>query len=128
MAAFLGEFLILDLDGGHTGVLVALHGVAHVEQAAIACVGVGDDRARGAFHDLANPLDHVAVGGDARVRKAEIGRHRAIARDIKRLEIDGVGDERGDEIEHARRHDEFAILQRLFQFRIGHSLRPRFHD
>ena len=40
--AFLGKLLILDLDRDDARLLIAAHGVMHVEQAAVARVGVGD--------------------------------------------------------------------------------------
>ena len=44
MAALLGHLLVLDLDRRDAGRLVAAHRALHVQQAAIAGVGIGDQR------------------------------------------------------------------------------------
>ena len=42
VAALLGELLVLELDRRRPGALVAANGMAHVEEAAVAGVAVGD--------------------------------------------------------------------------------------
>ncbi len=43
MAAFLGKFLILDLQPGRPRFRIAAHGVGHIEQTAIAGIGIGEE-------------------------------------------------------------------------------------
>src|SRR5439155_23149697 len=44
VTALLRGDLILDVDGGHAGALVLLHGADHVDRVAVAGIGVGDHR------------------------------------------------------------------------------------
>ena len=68
MAAFLGEFLILDLDRDDARRLIAAHGVVHVEEAAIAGVGVGDHAGVDDARQRRDAVEHLRVGRDARRR------------------------------------------------------------
>ena len=115
MAAFLGKLLILDLDCGDAGLLVATHGVADIQEPAIAGIGIGDDGRPGHFRDPPDAVDHLRVAGKTRVRQAERGRDRAVPRDVQGLETHAVGDEGGDQLEHAWRGDETALLDFLPQ-------------
>jgi hypothetical protein len=71
VAAFLREFLILELDGRDAGILIAANGVANIEQSAIAGIRIGNDRRAGKLHHLRDALDHVAISRNARIRNAE---------------------------------------------------------
>jgi hypothetical protein len=73
VSAFLGEHLVLDLDGRGAGPLVALDGALDVEQSAEAGVGIADDGRRRALADLGDALDHLRVARKAGVRQAQRG-------------------------------------------------------
>ena len=79
VAALLRYFLVFELDGGDTGGLIAHHGVANVQQAAIARIGIGDDRGGAALAEAAHPPDHVGKGGDAGIGDAEMRGDGAVA-------------------------------------------------
>ena len=68
---FFGKLLILDLDRGDAGLLVAAHRVTDIEQSAIAGIGIGDDRRLRHFSDAPDAVDHLRIGGKARVRQAQ---------------------------------------------------------
>ena len=122
MAAFLGEFLILDLDADHPRLLVAADGMVDIEQSAIAGVGVGDHaRATGAGQ-RGDAIEHLAVGRNAGVGQAEGRRRHPIAGGIDEIEADLVGDDGRNHVVNARRHDERAGLDGRAQAGLGHAV------
>ena len=86
VAALFWEFLVFDLDGDDPGVLVAAHGVVHVEQPAIACIGVGDDAGVHRLGQRRHPIEHLRVAGDAGIRQAVARGGQPIARGIDEIE------------------------------------------
>ena len=60
VAAFFRKFLIFDLDGCYACRLIALHAMANIEQAAIAGVGICNERRRASHCHLAGAENHVA--------------------------------------------------------------------
>ena len=95
----------------HAGGLVAAHGLAHVQEAAIAGVRVGDQRRLDRLRHLTEARNHVAVGGDADVCDAQIRSDSAEAGGIERIEAEAIGDLRRDQVEDARRNDKTALSQ-----------------
>ena len=124
MAAFLRKLLILDLDRGDAGLLIAAHSVADIEQTAVAGIGIGNDRRLGHFRNAPDAIDHLRIAGKARVRQAQRGRNRAVARHIQGFETHAIGNEGGDQFENAWRRDEAAVLDFLPQRWRGHELFP----
>ena len=113
MAAFLREFLILDLDRDDARLLIAAHGVMHVEQAAVAGVGVGDHAGVHGARQRRDPVEHLRIGGDAGVGQAIGGGRQPEAGGIDEIEPDLVGDHGRDHVVQAWRGHEFAGAQRL---------------
>ena len=66
---FLGNSWSSIWIAGHPGLLVAPHRVAHVEQPAIAGIGIRDDGRLRHLRDAADALDHLAIGRDAGIRQ-----------------------------------------------------------
>ena len=105
VTALLRELLVLELDRGDAGLLVAPHRAAHVEQPAVAGVRVGDHRRARELGDALDALDHLGVGREPRVRQAERRGDEAESGDVGRVDRvlvqhvgrDQVEDPRGDE-------------------------------
>ena len=91
VAAPFRVFLVLDLNRGRAGVLIALDRVVGVDQAAEAGVGVGDQRCRRA------------------------------AGHVEGCEAHTVGRQGGDHVEHAGGDDEFAGIKAGAQGCCGHG-------
>ena len=72
MPALLREVLILELDRRNPGLLIALDGVADVDEATETGVGIGDERRLGAASDRARSIEHLRKGGEAGVGEAEV--------------------------------------------------------
>ena len=111
VAALLGEVLVFDLDHRDAGFLIAAHGVGDVEQPAVAGVAVGDQRLVDGIDDRFGAVDHVGVGGQARVGLAQVRGHDPVAGHVDRLCIGAIGDLGRDQIENARGGDELLVLQ-----------------
>ena len=111
VAALLRQFLILDLDRRDAGRLVAAHGLAHVQETAVAGVRICDQRRLDGLRHLTEARNHVAVGGDADVRHAQIRRDGAESGGVERIEAETVGDLRRDQVEDAGRNDKPALSQ-----------------
>jgi hypothetical protein len=90
--AFLGEFLVLELNRRGAGGLVATHRAANVEQASVACVAVGDKRRlRHCGHGAHSP-NHLGIGREPRVRQAQMRCGYAVTRHVQRFEAHDVGE------------------------------------
>ena len=111
MAALLGHLLVLDLDRRDARRLVAAHRALHVQQAAVAGVGVGDQRRVDHRADHLGAAHHVGIGREARVGQAEHRGGRAVAGHVERREAHAVGDARRDAVVDAGRQDELALGQ-----------------
>ena len=98
--------------------------MANIEQTAVARIGIGDDRRLGHGRDPPDAIDHLRIGGKARVRQAQCGRNRAVTGHIESLEPHAVGNEGGDQLENAWRRDEAAVLDLLPQHWRSHELYP----
>ena len=121
MAALLRHFLVLELDGGHACRLIAHDRVAHVQQAAVARIGIADHRRVAAMGEAAHARDHIGIGGDARIRHSEIGSNGAVARGIERMEAHTVRQAGGDHVEDAGGDDELLRRDGGLQAGIGHG-------
>ena len=115
MAALLRHLLVLDLDRGDARRLVAAHRALHVQQPAIAGVGVGDQRRVDHRADHLGAAHHVGIGREARVGQAEHRGGRAIAGHVERRKAHLVGDPRRDAVVDAGRQDELALGQPFAQ-------------
>ncbi len=71
--ALLGCHLIFEMQAGHARSLVFPHGAHHVEDVAIARVGIGDERQRDAGSEMAGMGGHLRHGGEAEVGPAQVG-------------------------------------------------------
>ena len=113
--AFFGVLLVFELNGLRARSLVALYGVANIQQAAVACVAIGDERgARHACHGF-DAAHHVRIGGQACVGQAQVRRDRAEAGHVQRIEPKGVRQPQGHHVVHARRRDQAGLGQALAQ-------------
>ena len=72
MPALLREVLILELDRRNPGLLIALDGVADVDESTEAGVGISDERCLGAASDRARSVEHLRKGGEASVGEAKV--------------------------------------------------------
>ena len=111
MPAPLGEHLVLDLDRGRAGRLVALDRALQVEQTAKAGIGIADDRRRRPLADLGDAPHHLGVADEAGVGQPERGRH-AVARHVERLEPQPVRDFGGNHVVDAGSRDQPLAGQR----------------
>jgi hypothetical protein len=121
VAALLREFLVLELDRGGARFLVTAHGVAHVEQPAVARVAVADERRAGHRRHAPHAIDHVRVGGETRVGQTEVGSHRAEARHVERIEAERAGEPHRNHVVHPGCHDELARREQLTETRGRHG-------
>ena len=118
--ALLGKLLVFELDGGDAGGLVAAHGVVHVEQAAVAGVGIGDDRGAAAAHQRRHAVEHLRVGGDAGVGQPQAGGGQPVAGAVDDGEADLFGHRRGNHVLQPGGDDELAGIELLAKNGIGH--------
>src|SRR5699024_9789274 len=88
VATFLGVFLIFKLNGGGTGLDIAFHAVGHIEQSPVAGVPVADDGSGRCAAKCTDPVDHVAIGGQPRVGKAQVGGDRSKPSHVEALKSD----------------------------------------
>ena len=72
MAAFLREILIFDLDRGHASDFIAADGLTHIDQAAIARIGIGDQRRLRTAGDASRTRHHVGIGRNPRVGQPQM--------------------------------------------------------
>jgi len=121
VTAFLGEFLIFDLDGADPGLFIAAHGVLHVEQTAESGIGVGDDRDRRFLDHLGDTRKHLGIGRKAGIGNAEVRSGEPEPRGVHGIETHPLGKHRRDHVEHAGRDDELAGIDLLFQSGVGHQ-------
>jgi hypothetical protein len=118
MAAFLREFLVLDVDAGDPDGLVFAHGPHDVELVAVAGIGVGDDRQGDRRRDARGIRHHLRHRDDAEIGVAQ-GRGGAGAGHVDRLEAGTLDEPRGDAVIGAGRHhhavppQQFAKPRRL---------------
>ena len=120
VAALLREFLVFDLDADDAGLLIAAHGVVHVEQAAIAGIGIGDDARLRDARQRRDAVEHLRIGRDAGVGQA-IGRGgRPVAGGIDEIEVELVADRRRDHVVDAGGGDEFAGREGGAEAALGH--------
>ncbi len=106
MAAALGKVLVLELDRGGAGALELAHGAHDVERIAVAGVGIDHEMRIDAVADQRQRLRHLGHGDEADVGPAEPGVGDRGAGDIERREARLRGDQRGERIVHAGRHDD----------------------
>ena len=71
VAALLRQYLIFEVETGHAGPLVLLHGPDHVDRVAVASVGVGHDRSIDCGADASGVVDHLGEPEEAHVGPAE---------------------------------------------------------
>jgi hypothetical protein len=91
--------------------------VAHVEQPAIAGIGIGDDRGAAAARHGADAAHHVGVGGDAGIRHAQMRGHGAEAGGVEAGEAHAIRHLGADHVEDAGGEDE--LLRREGGARVG---------
>ena len=113
--AFLGHLLILDLDGLHTGLLVAAHSLTDIDQSTKSGVGIGDQRARDALGDGSGALDHVAKAHQAGVGLTQMRTGNAVAGHVQRGEVHPIGELCREHLEDAGCDDKAAGFQRAFE-------------
>ena len=109
MPAFLGEFLVLELDRRRTGPLIAPDGVAHIQEPPIAGVAVGDERRLGHARHRFDPADHVGVTRKPGVGKPEVGGDRAVSGHVEGVKAHSRRHPQRDHVVDARRRD-YAVL------------------
>ena len=95
----------------------------HVEEAAIAGVGVGDDARVHGARQRRHAIDHLRIGRDARVGQSIGGGRQPEARAIDEIEADLVADDGGDHVVDARRDDDLFRVQRGAQTWLAHFRR-----
>ena len=101
MAAFLGQQLVLEMNGAGAGFLEDADHVHDVERFAIAGVAVDQQRQAAGAGDLADEERDFIDGDDAEVRQAHRCRHGG-AGQIERLEAGGPGLKRRHAVMRAR--------------------------
>ena len=122
--ALLGKCLILELDRGDPRRLEAANRVVDVEEAAIAGVGIGDQRRLACPRHRRHAVEHLGVTDQASVRQA-IGRSGGpVAAAINHIEPDLVGDNCGDHIVNAGDYEEPTAVDLGAQTRISHAIIP----
>ena len=128
VAAFLGHFLVLDLDRLDAGRLVAADGLPDVDQSAEARVGIGNQRRHGSLGDRARTAHHVGVGHQARVRKSQVRGRHAVSGHVQRLEPHPVGDPGREHLEDTRCQNEFAGCKQVLEALGGGHGRSSFQN
>ena len=108
MTAFLGNFLILNLNSRAACVLKPFDGVFDVEQTTEAGIGVTDQRCTGSTGNAAHALHHVGVCRNPGIRQAKVRRGNAVTRHIERLEADAVSHLGRDHVIDPGGEDDFA--------------------
>src|SRR5262249_45350311 len=113
VAAALGPLLVLDQDRADAHALVALHGVHHVLDVAVAVVAVDEHRRATGRHDVAR-----AGGALAEALEPDVG--HAIARADRREAADEIGlkadlldDARAERVMRPRHHQKALFLYGL---------------
>ena len=101
MAAFLGQQLVLDMNGAGAGFLEDADHVHDVERLAIAGVAVDQQRQAARAGDLADEERDLVDGDDAEVGQAHRCRHRG-AGQIEGLKACGLGLQRRHAVMRAR--------------------------
>ena len=115
MATFLGKFLVFQLNRTSACGFVATHRVHHIQQAAVAGVTITNHRRLGDAGELRHTVHHVCVGGQTRIRHAQIRRHGAVAGHVEGLKAHLIGHLGRHHFEHTRGHDQLTLAQSLFQ-------------
>src|SRR5581483_7002082 len=115
VAALLGAGLILDLDRGGAGRLELAHRALHLQQVAVAVVGVGDDRQ---IHDRGgapHPLRHLAQGDEAQVRQPQRRGRLAVAGQVDAGEAGLLDQQRREHVVGAGRDHDPVPAQQVAQ-------------
>jgi hypothetical protein len=112
VAATLGEYLVFQLDCGHTGCVVGADGAHHVHGCAVAGVGVGDQRnVAQRTGDHPDPLGHFARRDQSDVGQPEPRCGDTGTGQIRRDVTRPFGQLCGDAVENSWRDDQFALVQ-----------------
>ena len=113
VAAALRPLLVLDQDRADAHALVALHGVHHVLDVAVAVVAVDEHRQVAGRHDVAHAGRDLAEALQPDVGHAVARADRREAADEIGLEAELLDDARGERVMRARHHQEPLVLHGL---------------
>ena len=117
MAAFFGELLVFKLDGASACGFVTPDGVAHVEQATVARIGIGNQRRAGHARHGGDAADHVAVSGQTRIGQTHVRGHGAVAGHVQRIKAKAVGQAQRHHVKYTGRDHQTRLVQTLTQDR-----------
>jgi hypothetical protein len=124
MTAFLGEFLILDVNPGNAAALEFAHRAKDVELVAVAGIGIGDDGQPDGGGDAPGIGHHLGHRDETKVGVSQ-GRRRAGSGHVDRGET-GLFDELGSDaiISPGRHHHPLPFQQVSKASRLGHRRLP----
>ena len=121
MAALLRKLLVLDLNHGDAGGLVAAHRMGDVEQSTEAGIGICDHGSAGDLHQRRHAIEHLRIGRQPHVGQSCIRGHHPVARAVDDFKADAAGYLGGNHVRHAGCEEELAGVEFVSNQRIRHA-------
>jgi hypothetical protein len=127
VSAALRRELVLDHRAREAGLRVAGDRAAHVHRVAVAGVGVADHRDRDRRADVPALIEHLAVGDQLRIRRADPSRRHREAAHEGEAEPGALDELRRERVEATRHHVEPGLVEERAEARGGSGRSGRRH-